>query len=559
MWRFAGDLRRARAVADEWARAAPADPEPVDRAGEIAFLAKHYDEAARLFAKAVRLARARHGTWSLDEAEALAKRGSALELARRYDEAQAALADADEVASRVAGLLRGSDDADARNRAAFLAYSARAQSGDTFLRMRRFAAADEQYAAAREEEPRLRDCDCTPGRRPEVVDNNQALVDVRLGQGPQALRAAQRAVAADPRNPIFLQTLALAQVRAGQRTRAVRSYRRAIAADPGLFPAANELGIVLGEGKRYREAADAFRAAVSAQPQYAAGWFNLGVALEHQGLGHPLSSQGSFARAFALDDGLRDREHEFVSDDRILAAKLDLSKPLPPNWTFAAAQDRAPATAAGFALALLLVLRLSRGLLTKGIGDNARKILDAIRARLSPLPGSTPVLAAVAVTLAVLAWPTLHGGASLMSILLLLVGSVTLITIVWRARLLAARAAGLQLRQSGWTPGIVAAVGATAFGVGWAPLPVAATEHDVRAVHWIGPLAAALMGVALLVLGAWLAVPVTTTLGTIALVMAASLLVPIKPLDGGFLGEGATAIITNVLLVVVSALVIFGV
>jgi hypothetical protein len=146
-----------------------------------------------------------------------------------------------------------------------------------------------------------------------------------------------------------------------------------------------------------------------------------------------------------------------------------------------------------------------------------------------------------------------------MSILLLLAGSLALITIVWRVRLLAARAAGVNLRQSGWTPGIVAAVGATAFGVGWAPLPVAATERDARAVHWIGPLAAALMGVALLVLGAWLAVPATTTMGTIALVMAASLLVPIKPLDGGFLGEGATAIITNVLLVVVSALVIFGV
>lgn len=556
MWRFAGDLPRALRVAEEWAASAPRDPAPIDRAGEIAFASKRYDEAARLFAKAVRLVRARSATWSLDEAEALAKRGTALELGRRYDEAQVALADADEVATRVIGRQRG---ADARNRAAFLAYSARAQSGDTFLRMRRFAAADEQYAAAREEEPALRRCDCTPGRRPEVLDNNQALVAVRLGHRAAALRAARRAVAADPRNPIFLQTVGLAEVGAGRRADAVGAYQRAVASDPGLFPAANELGILLGDDKRYGAAADAFRAAVSAQTHYAAGWFNLGVALERSGLGHALSSQGSFARAFALDDGLRDREHEFISDDRILFAKLDLSKPLPPDWSFAAGQDRAPATAAGFALALLLALRLGRGLMTKGAGDNARKYLDLLGARLSRLPGTTPALLAVVATVAVLAWPTVHGAASLMSVILLVLGSLALMVIVWRARLVAARAVGVHLRQSGWAPGIAAAVGATLMGAGWAPLPVATTEGDARVVHWIGPLASALMGVALLVLGTWLGVPATSALGTIALVMTASLLVPIKPLDGGFLGEGAVAIVTNVLLVAVGVLVVFGI
>jgi tetratricopeptide (TPR) repeat protein len=560
MWRFAGDLPRALAVAQEWAAAQPREPAPIDRAGEIEFLSKHYDEAARLFAKAVRLARARAGSWSLDEAQALAKRGTALELGRRYDEAQAAFADADEVASRVAGLQRGDrGNANVRNRAAFLAYSARAQSGDTFLRTHDFAAADEQYEAAREEERTLDGCACTPGRRPEVLANNRALVAVRLNDDKVALSAAASAVAADPLNPIFLQTLGLAQNQAGRRADAVRSYRRAIASDPGLFPAANELGIVLARDKRYDEAAEAFRAAVSAQPRYAAGWFNLGVALERSGIGHALSSQGSFARAFGADDGLRDREHDFISDDRVLFAKLDLSKPLPPDWSFAAGQDRAPATAAGFALALLLALRLGRGLMTKGAGENARKYLELLGARLSRLPGSTPALLAVAATLAVLVWPTVHGDASLMSIVLLALGSLMLMTIVLRARLLAARAVGVDMRQSGWAPGIAAAVGATLMGAGWAPLPVASTDRDARVVHWIGPLATALIGVALLALGTWLGVPATSTLGTIALVMTASLLVPIKPLDGGFLGEGAVAVVTNVLLVAVGVLVIFGV
>ncbi|MDX6719562.1 MAG: hypothetical protein QOJ63_1816 [Solirubrobacteraceae bacterium] len=35
--------------------------------------------------------------------------------------------------------------------------------------------------------------------------------------------------------------------------------------------------------------------------------------------------------------------------------------------------------------------------------------------------------------------------------------------------------------------------------------------------------------------------------------------VPIKPLDGGFLGEGAVALVTNTLLVAISVLLVLGV
>jgi hypothetical protein len=166
---------------------------------------------------------------------------------------------------------------------------------------------------------------------------------------------------------------------------------------------------------------------------------------------------------------------------------------------------------------------------------------------------------ALAATAAVLAWPAVHSDASLTSIVLLLLGIAALSTIVLRARLMAARALGVDLRQRGWAPGIVAAVGATLMGAGWAPLPVADTSREARVVHWIGPLAAALTGIVLLALGIWLAVPATTSLGTVGLVMAASLLVPIKPLDGGFLGEGVLTLVTNVLVVAVGVLVVLGV
>jgi hypothetical protein len=49
------------------------------------------------------------------------------------------------------------------------------------------------------------------------------------------------------------------------------------------------------------------------------------------------------------------------------------------------------------------------------------------------------------------------------------------------------------------------------------------------------------MGLLLTLLGAWLHVPATTAIGTAAVVMAASMLVPIAPLDGARLGGGATA------------------
>ncbi len=556
MWRFAGDYRRARAATAAWAKVAPRDPTPLQRAGEIAFLGEDHDEAARLFGVSARMARARPGERPLAEAEALVRRGTALELARRYAEAQDALAAADESASRVAAQTT---DSGTRGRAAFLAYTARAQSGDTFLRTRNFAAATEQYAAAREEEPALRACDCTPDRRPEALDNNLAIAEIARGDLAAAQRDAARALKADPLSPVFLQTLGLAQARAGRFDAAAESYRAAIRSDPSAYPAANALGIVLARRTRYAAAGDAFRTAVSAAPGYAAGWFNLGVALERIGPRRALSAQGAFAKAFRLDDDLRTREHAFISDDRLRFSSLDLSKPLPENWSYAEAQDRAPAAAAGFALALLLALRLSRNLMSGGAGANAKKYLDLLRERLSRLMGFTPAVVAVAATLAVLLWPTVHSDASGASVVLLLLGTAALMTIVLRARRTAARALGVDLRQRGWAPGVVASIAATLAGAGWAPLPVAETSHDARVVHWIGPLAAALMGTALLALGAWLAVPATTALGTVGLVMAASLLVPIKPLDGGFLGEGAVALVTNVLLVAVGVLLVLGV
>jgi tetratricopeptide (TPR) repeat protein len=541
LWRFAGDLDRARSAADEWTSAMPASSVAFDRAGEIAFLDRDYDRAAELFAKAARLAREQNGTWSTAEATALLKQGTALELARRYAEALAVLAESDEVASRVHGLT-GSP------RAAYLSYSARLQMGDTYLRQHRYEAAVEHYAAARERERDLEEVRAgAAGRRPEVLDNNQALVEMRLGNAAGAVEAAKRALKADRLSPIFLQTLGLALERAREPDRALDAYRAAVREDTSLYPAWNDLGVALAGQDRLKEAADAFRHAVGVRPEYGLAWFNLGVALEKLGLEHAPAAQGAFGRAVRADSDLRGRERTFVTDSDPYFTTLDLSKPLPPKWEFARTQERAPVAVAGFAIALLLGLQLSRTLVGQSRRGEAQQWLEVTRDALGRLPralASPAGVVAIAATVIVFLLPLLRSGeASWTSAILLVLGVGILIVIVVRSRVLIARRAGVTLRQRGWTPGILAGLVLAAIGLPWAPLPVAETSKPAAAVHWIGPVAAGAAALCLLPVAVAFEVPNTMALGSAALVMAASLLTPIEPVDGGFVAKGPVGLV----------------
>ena len=560
MWRFAGRLDNARIAAEEWTRQVPTSSTAFDRAGEVAFLAKDYERAARLFGVSSRLARSAAGTWSSSEAEALLKRGTALELAGRYDEALEALAESDEVASRAFGLAREDEDAE---RAAYLSYNARLQAGDTHLRARRYAAALDQYEAARERE---RDkASIAPGeplRRPEVLDNNQALVELRLGNPKAALASARRALQADPLNPIFLQNLGLVLHRLDLDEPAAAAYRAALDSDPTLFPAWNDLGVVLARQGRLTDAATAFRRAVGVRAEYALAWFNLGVALERMGLRHALASEGAFGRAFREDPELRGSERTFVADDATYFTTLDLSKPLPAKWQFAATQERTPVAVAGLALALLFGLQFGRTALPPGIGGDAKRWLELGLDALKRLPSaftSTAAGIAVAATVAVFLLPVLRSGdASLTSALLLGLGLLLLVVVVVRSRILVARRAGVILRQRGWPPGIAVGLGAAAAGLGWAPLPVVETDRPAPLVHWVGPISTGIAALVLLSLGVGLEAPTTKALGTAALVMTASLLTPIEPLDGGFVAKGPAGLAAGLALLGAAVFLLLG-
>jgi tetratricopeptide (TPR) repeat protein len=556
LWRFAGDLERARAAVDEWTSAMPGSSIAFGRAGEIAFLDRDYDRAAELFATAARLARVQSGTWSRAEAETLLKRGTALELAGKYSEALAVLGESDEVASRVHGLTRS-------RRAAYLSYSARLQMGDTYLRQHRYEAAVEHYAAAREHERDLEQVRAgAQGRRPEVLDNNQALVEMRLGNAAGAVEAARRALKADELSPIFLQTLGLALERAKEPDQAVDAYRAAVREDPSLYPAWNDLGVALAGQDRLEEAADAFGHAVGVRREYGFAWFNLGVALERLGPEHAAASQGAFGRAVRADPDLRGRERTFVTDSDPYFTTLDLSKPLPPKWEFATTQERAPVAAAGFAIALLLGLQLSRTLVGQSRRGEAQQWLEVSRNALDRLPralASPAGIVAIAATVIVFLLPLLLSAeASWTSAILLVLGVAILIMIVLRSRVLIASRAGVTLRQRGWTPGILAGLVLAAIGLAWAPLPVVETSKPAAAVHWIGPIAAGAAALCLLPLAVALEVPNTMALGSAALVMAASLLTPIEPVDGGFVAKGPVGLVASVAALATALFLLLG-
>ncbi len=128
-----------------------------------------------------------------------------------------------------------------------------------------------------------------------------------------------------------------------------------------------------------------------------------------------------------------------------------------------------------------------------------------------------------------------------------------------RARAAAARIDGVSVVARGCTPGIAVGLVGGVAGLALAPLPVVQTGRPAPAVHWAGAGVAAAVGIVVLSLGVWLEVPASRALGSAAIVMAASMLIPLRPLDGGHVGKGAAGLLANIALVGVSVLLFFGV
>ncbi len=561
LWRWAGELGQAEDAAREWSRAARRDPRPWHRLGEIEYLRGDNDASIAAFGTAVRRARDRSGTWTVAEADGLLGRAAALIAGGRREEGIATMGQADEVASRVVAL--GTDPAlrdeplvevaeglsspeVGAEHAKSIAYHARASAGDALREAGRVQEAAESYAAARDYVATLGEPEDSPDLRVERLDNNEAITDVRLGRVAAAREHAGAAVAIDRLNPAFLMTAAHVEAQAGRLGEAARLNRAALEADPTTYPAANDLGVLLARMGDNEGAVRALRRAVGGNEGYALAWFNLGVVHGRMGPLHVLASQGALARAIELDEDFRGRKAEPTLDATTYRTGLDLSRPLPPEWTFAGSQSGRPAAVAGGAAILLLTLSLGRSLVSRtgGRGFADRWLEPASRAlnRVPLLERLTAPALGIVAALAILAWTLVReSGGGTATALTLLAGLALLVAAVLGTRVLVARRAGADVRQATWPPGLVFGLGAGAAGFAWVPLPSVTTpEEDVR-LRRAAPAAAGLIGVTLIALTAWLDVPVTRALAVAALIMAASMLTPVKPLDGAAIAKAGAA------------------
>jgi hypothetical protein len=266
--------------------------------------------------------------------------------------------------------------------------------------------------------------------------------------------------------------------------------------------------------------------------------------LGHMGPLHLPASQGALAKAFALDPALRDRRRKPPLDDRTYRSGLDVSRPLPPKWTYAAAsQRREPAKTAGLAALLAAAFGLSRALRARSgrtLAEAWLEPLDRASSKLRLRHLAHPTIA-VTVTLAVLLLPLLRdprGGAS--ADVAGALGVVILVVVALRGRRAAARAEAAEPQRT-WAPGLLFGLAAAAAGVIWTPLPALGAKASPR-LHWAAPAALAVVAAPLVLATVWLDVPLTRSLAAAALVMATSLLTPIKPVDGGAIAAaGGTA------------------
>jgi cellulose synthase operon protein C len=555
LWRWAGDLARAERAAREWVGSAPRGSLPLLRLGEIEFLRGRFDDAARDFGAAARRARERAEPDAGTEARAMLDRGAALVAAGRREEGEDALRMADDIASRPAAAALRTGDDETHFELVATSYFARVQLGETAREAGAVPAAAEAYAAARERVRQVGE----PVHY-EQLENNAAIVDAELGRSDTAVAASRRALAVDPENPALLMTAGFAAESAGDHRAAIRYNRAALAADATAYPAANDLAVLLVRRGDKDAAVAALRRAVGAEPRYALGWFNLGVVLAGMGPAHLLSSQGALARAFTLDPDLRDRKREPTLDAKTYRSGLDVSRPLPPEWSFAASQRQAPAKTVGLVALLLAAFTLSRTLGSRGSGRSLAETwlapLDRAAGRLGFLRRLAHPAIAIAATLVVFVAPLARdpsGGATAAAAGVL--GLCLLLAVALRGRGLAARREPESERQRTWAPGLLFGLGGAAAGVTWAPLPVLGAKASPR-LHWAAPAALAVVAVPLVLATAWSDVPLARSLAAAALIMAASLLTPVKPVDGGAIAAagGTAAGLTGIALAALLAL-----
>jgi tetratricopeptide (TPR) repeat protein len=148
--------------------------------------------------------------------------------------------------------------------------------------------------------------------------NNLATAYRRCGRSADAVAAADRALAADPRLARAHINAALALEAAGDTEGAIERHRSACAADPRFAAARRGLADLLSRLGRRAESAEEYAAALLIEPGHAPTWNARGAALAADGRLDEASK--AFARAIALDPSLADA-HSNLGNARAVSGR----------------------------------------------------------------------------------------------------------------------------------------------------------------------------------------------------------------------------------------------
>lgn len=535
-----GELTAAAEVNAAWVKDAPESPRAWRMSGETHYLLEDYAEAERDLERALDLVVRASDDWSVGEPVGEGEH-------RTLRVQLAAVAEAQGDIGRAEGLLESvvaeplDDSTDYFSEAA--RFYALSDLGRLQAANEEWAAAAQTLADALDERLAANDRFTTFGQeRSERIlsglskgaqHNNLALALSNLDDD-EAIDVAVAARRQDPASPIFRDTLAYALQGAGQTERAVRLYRAALASDPTSYVSATNLAVLLAtDDPGSKEARRLLDQATRIDPGYALAWHNLGVVQSQTW--SPLDflrGQRSLAKAHRLDGDLRGAGLTLLADETVYESGVDVSAPLPPDWTYgASARDRGD----GFVwtLVLLLLLRVAWALGLDRVSELVLRLAETHQDKVSWWRGPWTASWALAVSLAIVLWTGVArmGWSSGLLVSTAAVAAVVALPLTVRAA--HSPGAGLRAHYT-WPPGVAAGATLSVVGLTFVPYPALRERPDGDSVRarWVGPLALAASCLVFVLLSLVTAVPLAGLLAATSLAVLASMLTPVPPFDG---------------------------
>ena len=542
--RSAGQFEAARAAALAWTQREPENGRASQRLGETSYLLGHDDEAADHFARASTMF-AREAVTDPDASDyflvypaenavwARLQQAAALQRLDRDDQAEQVLLEAADGAARI--------QIEDSYWTAYVAMHAQSQLGMLATRRQDWPAAADRFRQAvsiGERNEEILDIGDDPittehlgqaGMLHGAQENNLALAYVKLGRADEAISVARKALVRDPASPIYLDTVAFALHAAGRTSEAVRHYREALQQDPTSYASANNLAVLLADSGDPAGAREVLETAVRAEPNYALGWHNLGVlGQDDRSLGGYLRSQGALGRAALLDSGLRGADATLRPDRVIYDTGVDVSRPIPPEWTYAATASP-PRTHWTVTIVALLLLRVGYALVTSLAGDRLSGRILSAEPGVRPAWWRRSLPAVLAGGLAVL---ILIGRgpwfAPNVTNLVVAVAMIALVATPIAVRWWSTRSAEQYSTPLVMTAGVVGA----AVGLAFAPFPSIRGPRLQPFAYWIVPIVLAVIGIVSALSVMITGVPLARLAAIACLTLLSSIFVAVPPMDG---------------------------